>query len=474
MTPDALSYFVCLTFLWLLARTVRAPRARLLLFLVASYLFYASWGLGFLAILAASSLMNYALGKFVRADPSALRLWLGVIANLALLILFKYLPPAAAIAGAGSLWNGAFVRIAMPVGISFWTFEALSYLFDVYRGEEAEPSLVEFCLYMSFWPTVLSGPVCRLPEMLPQFRAAQSPSGEDVRTGVHRIVLGLFMKCVLAQLLNSGIQNGEGVAYGFDRVASGWGGADVWFLAIGYGFQLFFDFAGYSHIVIGSARLFGITLAENFKRPYLSTTPSIFWTRWHMSLSFWIRDYVFLPLATARRNLAWRYFALAASMVIFGLWHGATLPLVAWGIYHGVLLVIHRLVQNFRKRRSWSVPFAIDALLSWAVTFVAVSLGWIIFRSHDLRQVGKMFGALLVPRSYLHPIMRPDFFIITAVIVAAYFAVAVVESLEVGNLLLTPRVRRAIWLISPVCYAAAIFLIIIWSKQETLFVYFQF
>ena len=474
MTPDTLSYFVALAAVWLLVQSVHSPRARLTILLIASYLFYASWGLVFLGILIASTLINFVLSHFVRANPTASRLWLAIGANLLLLAFFKYLPPLAGGAESVSKWSGWIARIAMPVGISFWTFEALSYLFDVYRGDDTDASLLEFSLYMAFWPTVLSGPVCRIPEMLPQFREARSPSWEDLRTGTHRIIIGLFMKCVLAQVLNAGIQSGQGVAFGFDRVAGGWGGTDVLFLAIGYGFQLFFDFAGYSHIVIGSARLFGITLSENFDRPYLSTTPSIFWTRWHMSLSFWIRDYVFLPMATMRRDLLWRNFALFASMVVFGLWHAATLPLIAWGAYQGLLLVIHRQVQSARKAMRLAIPSLLDILLSWALTFLSVSLGWILFRAHDLHQATAMFHALIKPRSYLHPILRPDFFIITAFTIAAYFAVALAEPFVIRTNLLTPGIRRGFWLLSPLYYAAALFFVIVWSRQETLFVYLQF
>src|SRR5262249_38702440 len=150
----------------------------------------------------------------------------------------------------GSVLGRLGHSIVMPVGISFWTFQALSYLFDVYREDEADPSLLEFCLYMAFWPTVLSGPVCRLSEMLPQFRQTRSPAWDDISNGTRRLILGLVMKLVLAGILGAGLKAGEGVAYGFDQINEGWGGLDVWFLAIGFGFQLFFDFAGYSHIAI--------------------------------------------------------------------------------------------------------------------------------------------------------------------------------------------------------------------------------
>ena len=187
-----------------------------------------------------------------------------------------------------------------------------------------DPSLLEFCLYMAFWPTVLSGPICRLPSMLPQFRQLSPFSWDDLSAGSLRFIQGVIMKFVLAQILVSGWLPGEGIAAGFDQMKGGWGGVDVWLLGIGFGFLLFFDFAGYSHMVIGAARIFGIRLPENFDRPFLSTTPSIFWTRWHMSLSFWIRDYVFNPLAAAGRRYSWWPYVVLDYFYDF-LW------VVAWG-----------------------------------------------------------------------------------------------------------------------------------------------
>src|SRR5215510_2238428 len=276
---------------WIIAWSFPSVRARQALLLLASYLFYSNWGLGFLSILIASSLLNFSLGALLRGRLTSGRLWFGVGLNVILLGFFKYLPPMAEALGTTG-WHLEFAKkIIMPVGMSFWTFQGLSYLFDLYREEELDPSLLEFCLYMAFWPTVLAGPVCRLPNMLPQFRRAPVWDLDNVSTGFSRIVQGVFMKMVLAQLLGMGLTRGGGVAAGFDQTHGGYGGLDVWLLAVGFGFQLFFDFAGYSHMVIGLARVFGIRLEENFARPYFSLTPSVFWTRWHMSLSFWIRDY---------------------------------------------------------------------------------------------------------------------------------------------------------------------------------------
>jgi alginate O-acetyltransferase complex protein AlgI len=300
----------------------------------------------------------------------------------------------------------------------------LSYLFDIYREEELNPSLLEFGLYMAFWPTVFSGPVCRLPNMLPQFRQAAHLTWDNISAGARRVIQGLIMKFVLAQILASGLSPGEGVTAGFDRIQEGWGGIDVWLLAIGFGFQLFFDFAGYSHIVIGAARIFGIRLEENFDRPYFSTTPSAFWTRWHMSLSFWIRDYLFLPLAALRRERAWPYLALILSMTLFGLWHAAKLTFIVWGVYHGLLLVAHRLGQQTKRRLSFKGPSHLGPLLSWAATFSFVSLGWIFFRANDLDQAFTMLRSAFLPGHYHRLAMPANFYIVTGLVLAGYFIYA--------------------------------------------------
>lgn len=467
MTVTNLTYFSFVMIVWLLSLVVRSTKAKQVLLLVASYVFYASWGVWFLLILIASSLGNYWFGRLLRRKPSAGRLVAGVAFNVLLLICFKYLP---SFAGQGSSWLAGWL---MPVGISFWTFEALSYLFDLYREEELDPTLTEFCLYLSFWPTVLTGPVCRLPNMLPQLRSLRRPRWEQLGEGARRILIGLFMKLFLAHLLMSGFNPGEGVASGFDQVSRGWGGIDAWMLAIGFGFQLFFDFAGYSHIVIGTAILFGLQLEENFDRPFLATTPSQFWTRWHMSLSFWIRDYVFLPLATVRREHAWRLFALVLSMTLFGLWHGATLTFILWGVCHGLLLVGHRLLQQASRKFNVQMPVHLGAFLSWGVTFALISLGWILFRSHNLDQALSLYSAVISPSSYGRLTLRPNFYVVTFLIVSGYFVFVGLEALA-AQLRSRSWFERVKWVLSPVKYAALLLLAIIYSKHESVFVYLQF
>jgi alginate O-acetyltransferase complex protein AlgI len=311
----------------------------------------------------------------------------------------------------------------MPLGISFWTFQALSYLFDVYReDDQAEPTLLEFSLYLAFWPTVTSGPIARLPDMLPQFRQELAFSRSDLYLGLRRIVQGAIMKFGLAEMLGAGLISGQGVSAGFDYYSGGWGGIDVWLLAFGFGFQLFFDFAGYSHMVIGAARIYGFRLPENFDRPYLSVTPSVFWTRWHMSLSFWIRDYVFLPLAAQRREQWWPYATFLVSMTLFGIWHGSKWTFVVWGVYHGVLLVLHRLGQQLKRRWIPSPAGNRPQWPAWLLTFCSISLGWIFFRANDFGQALTMLSTVFSYEAYGRLSLPASFYIVTPAVIAGYFA----------------------------------------------------
>jgi alginate O-acetyltransferase complex protein AlgI len=428
MTTNTLFLLFVVLLMWVIAWSLPSRTARQALLLLASYWFYSAWGKGFLSILIISTLLNFTIGALLRRSLRIGYLWLGVAINVGLLCVFKYLPPVLEMGGAGS-YSELARRIIMPVGISFWTFQGLSYLIDVYLEEEADPSSLEFCLYMAFWPTVLSGPVCRLPKMLPQFRRDPVFAWTNISAGTLCLIQGLFMKMYLAQLLASGWTPGTGVAAGFDAMKTGWGGVDVWLLGMGYGFQLFFDFAGYSLMVIGVARLFGIEVAPNFNRPFLSTTPANFWQRWHMSLSFWIRDYVFKPLALARRDRWWPYVVLVISMTLFGIWHGARWTFLVFGVYHGLLLVMHRLGQRAKLRLPIRLPHHLGVVLSWGTTFLLVSLGYILFRANDLTQALSMLGSVVSPAAYRHFAMPHNFYVLTCTIACGYLVVAAGHSL---------------------------------------------
>lgn len=398
---------------------VHSRRVRQSFLLLASFALYLTWVPWFAAVLVASIIVNFLIGKWLQRSPTWGPLSTGIIFNLGLLSVFKYVPELVIHIRVNALQS--FSNLALPLGISFWTFQALSYLFDLYRGEELDPSLLEFALFMVFFPVTISGPVCRMPDMLPQFRSQETTARNDIWQGLRRIAIGVLMMQI-AKLLGQGILAGDGIVSGFDRVTQ-WSGGDVWCLAFGYGLQLFFDFAGYTHIAVGAAKALGITVPENFDRPFASTSPSIFWTRWHMSLSFWIRDYVFFPLAPLRREMWWRNLALALSMIIFGLWHKAALLFLIWGCYHGVLLVAHRQLQQLQRKLNWELSAKFWTPLSWAATATLISVGWIFFRANSVTQAGQMLSALGSPASYTSHFLSSSLYVLVAVLATGYWMV---------------------------------------------------
>jgi alginate O-acetyltransferase complex protein AlgI len=441
---------------------VRSRVVRQAVLLTSSIALYLTWQPWFSSVLATSIVINFLFGKWLRAQPHWLPLSLGISFNLLLLGAFKYVPQTIAHILPASLEE--FGRIALPLGISFWTFQAMSYLFDLYREEDLDPTFAEFALYMAFFPITISGPVCRMPDMLPQFRSERTTPCSDITQGLRRIATGIFMM-QLGKLLGQGILAGDGTVSGFDR-ATQWSGADVWCLAFGYGLQLFFDFAGYTHIAVGAAKALGITVPENFERPFASTNPSEFWTRWHMSLSFWIRDYAFFPLAPLRREMWWRHLALVLSMVVFGLWHKAALLFLIWGGYQGLLLVAHRLWQQTSRKLNWQ-PLRIWSLLGWFITAALIGLGWIFFRANSTVQARGMLLAIASPETYGSHFLSTSLYLLIAVLAAGYGITLVVGDALNRDVSTTPErsgilllMARSRWFWLPAVYALALLVVL--------------
>ena len=439
---------------------VRRPNGRLLLFLALSYCFYLSWSAVFIFLLVGSSLVNFLMGRLLYRNRHPWVLCFGIALNILILLFAR---------NAGTLLTSLFSPLSipgvlLPVGVSFYTFQALGCLIDIYRGFDKKPTLLEFLVFMAFWPLVLSGPICRLPEMLPQFRkpiAAWNHASE----GIQRIVLGLFMKVVLADSLAHGVDNQGGVNWGFDQVQT-WSPMDIVSLSFGYGLQLFFDFAGYSHIAIGSALLVGIRLRENFNSPFGAISPSDFWSRWHMSLSSWIRDYVFFPLAARRSNPGWRLFAVIIAMVVFGAWHGLAATFLLWGLYHGLLLVGQRTLGK-------NPPNLIRpaSALGWALTFILINLGWILFRSGSLVQAGRMYAGLF---SAGQPASMATVFHLLVLVLFGGHLLLLFLRLPFINWAESERGRQICRLVSPAFFAAVFLLTLAWGEGGSPFVYVQF
>jgi alginate O-acetyltransferase complex protein AlgI len=482
-TAQLLGYAIGLVIVWIASMRLRSITARQVLYLIASWLFYYSWGGWLIVILIFSSLMNYTLGEWLKKRITSGRLWTGILFNLILLCVFKYLPLLGSVAPSGSPLT-LLKQMIFPLGVSFWTFQALSYLLELYREEELDPTLIEFCLFMSFWPTVLQGPICRMSSMLPQFRQDWAVTNDDLKTGVRRVSIGVLMS-VTAGVMAGGLYAGAGVDALFSTTTH-FSGIDVWFLILGYAFQLYFSFCGYSHVVIGAARLFGIQVQENFDRPYLSTTIAVFWTRWHMSLSFWIRDFLFLPLATMRREVWWRNLSLVIAMFVFGLWHGGTFLFMMWGVYHGILLVLHRQWQEFRKRVGFEWTGPVATAISWWVTFSTVCIGYIFFRAENVRQAFAMLKAIASPGAYRHLTFDHSFYVMTLLAALGYFAImgggALLDRLgelaqqraklpsgasrSVANLLATVANERWVW-ITPIVLVLTLYLSVVFQPGQS-------
>ena len=370
-------------------------RWRVSLLLVASYVFYGWWDVRFLALIMLSTGVDWFVAKRLGTMPDGGQrrrwLWISLVGNLGMLAFFKYWnfftdSAADLLTSLGLEPNLPMLRIILPVGISFYTFQTLSYVIDVYRRDlEPEPSLVQFALFVSFFPQLVAGPIERAKHLLPQLRSLPTSMRQIDWAGSALLILrGLFRKVVIA----------DGVAPLVNEVFAKpgtYGSVTVAVGVIAFSLQIYGDFAGYTDIARGTARLFNVDLMENFKAPYLSKGFSEFWRRWHISLSTWLRDYLYVPLG-GNRGTRWEtYRNLAITMLLGGLWHGAAWGFVVWGALHGAYLVIERWISRDRKgaRGSFSLPVLF--------VFGVVTLTWIPFRAPTLAQAWDVVEALFGP-----------------------------------------------------------------------------
>ena len=382
---------------YVLARRLAGPRAVLAVLLVASMVFYGVWNPIYLPLLGASTLFNFltarAIGRALRAGhggrASAL-LALGVTVDLAVLGWFKYLDfainTADALLGAGwPLWH-----IVLPLGISFFTFQKIAYLVDARRARVEPHDLLEYAFFVMFFPQLIAGPIVHHSEIFHQTkgRGAFALRPGNLAVGLTCFAIGLFKKVVIADRLAPLASSAFGAAAAHHDLTV----LDAWQGAFAYTLQLYFDFSGYSDMAIGAARLFGVRLPRNFHSPYQATGIIDFWRRWHMTLSRFLRDYLYIALGGNRHGKARRYLNLMLTMTIGGLWHGAGWNFVLWGFLHGAGLIV-----NHAWRAVWPQP--IDRWWSRAVarlvTLLFVLLAWVPFRAPSLAAAGTMYRAML-------------------------------------------------------------------------------
>jgi len=384
-------------------------RERAVFLLAASYFFYGYWDWRFTGLLAISTITDFIIGlRLEKLEGRARRrryLWLSCLVNLGILGVFKYfnffLDSAQALAGSWGLDTSSLhLRVMLPVGISFYTFKTLSYTIDVYRRRfKPTHSLLDYGLFVAFFPNLVAGPIERADRILPQLAELKRPSRQHLREGVALIALGLFKKVLIGDAAGRIVNNifGQPELYRSPELLAG---------LLLFSIQIYADFGGYSNIARGIGRLFGVDVMKNFEQPYLSRSFSEFWRRWHISLSTWIWDYVFNPLMSAalRRIGRWKlpvkqemriaYPAAAlTTMLLCGLWHGAGITFIIWGGLHGLFLALERLLVYGQKaipmrKRIRSLKGAWRACAGWISTQTLVLFAWLFFRARSLDQVG--------------------------------------------------------------------------------------
>ncbi len=396
------------------------PRLRNPCLLVFSYAFYAWWRVDFVLLLMASTLVDYVAGRAIYATDRRVlkKIWLtvSIVFNLGLLGYFKYfnfgiesLNTTLTAMGAS---NVAWTNVVLPVGISFITFQTMSYSIDVYRGRvEPERNVVAFGTYVSMFPQLVAGPIVRYREVRDALRD-RVLNADKFSKGVLIFLVGFNKKVLLAN--NFGLAADEAFNHGPGGVLGAWLGL------LAYTFQIYFDFSGYSDMAVGLGRMLGFEFPRNFDGPYRSASITEFWRRWHITLSNWIRDYLYISLGGNRGTVAKTYRNLAVAMLLCGLWHGANWTFIAWGAFHGGLLILERL--NDRQPYYSKLPKVARVLCTWLL----VMIGWAIFRSPDIGSFGEFFVTLFDVRNMglahdAYWLVQPSFWIITLVAFAIVF-----------------------------------------------------
>ncbi len=424
---------------------------------LASLFFYGYWNPAYVGLLLGSIVCNYTLGTWIaKADVehAAARktrlLAFAITANLLLLGYYKYanffLSSVNGISGS----HLSLGEIILPLGISFFTFTQIAFLVDTYQGKVKEYNFIHYLLFVTYFPHLIAGPVLHHKEMMPQFARASTYrfSYENMAVGGTIFAIGLFKKIVLA----------DGIAYYVPTIfdAPGLGTqltfVEAWSGALCYSLQLYFDFSGYSDMAIGLSRMFGVTLPLNFHSPYKSVNIIEFWRRWHMTLSRFLRDYLYIPLGGNRKSRTRRYVNLMATMLLGGLWHGAGWTYVIWGGLHGVYLMINHGWQSLRRKfgqnpkAPLSTPMHVLAVL---VTFVAVTVAWVFFRADSLGSALAILDAM----SGRHGVMLPDAWLVKWGAAGQWLASHGV-AFGAGNGLVTGGTINWIWILLLVAWLA--------------------
>jgi len=469
MVFNSVTFVVFFASVLVLYRLLPSWTGKKLMLLVASYLFYGAWNPPFALLLALTSLLDYGLAaRMWRApNPRTRRAYLMVslTVNLGVLSYFKYGNFALAnfvalMHSLGVEYRPAPLDIVLPVGISFYTFETLSYTLDVYRKKlKPAASVLDFALFVSFFPHLVAGPIVRAADFLYQLERERFIEARRLGWGLFMMTLGLFEKMVLADTM---------LAQAADAVFGNPGPTsqlDSWLGTIAFAGQIFCDFAGYTTCAIGASLCFGFYLVDNFHFPYAAIGLRDFWRRWHMSLSTWLRDYLYIPLGGNRRRMR---LALMLTMVLGGLWHGASWNFVIWGTLHGLFLVAERALSRRFGAAAWVETRPGRALLG-TLTFALVCLAWVFFRAKDLPQAGMVIASMLgvIPATpVLSSVNVAKVVLVTAGLIGAHVALRDRRLEDLARATPAPLLTLA--------WTGMLFAIVLTQGGGDAFIYFQF
>lgn len=461
-----LFFFASVYLLYLLLG--RFYRAQNILLLAASYTFYGYWDWRFCFLLGATTLIQFMAGRLIGSseDPRKRKAILAVAVTCSLVTLgiFKYFNffadnLEAVLRVFGMDVTHSTLHLVLPVGMSFYTFKEISYVADIYRRKlQPAKNILDFALYVSFFPQLVAGPIERAGEMLPQIQRPRKITSQYIDVGIYLVTWGFFKKVVVADNL------AEISAQVFNNYRD-YNGLDILLGILAYTFQIYCDFSGYTDIARGLAKLLGFDLPLNFRLPYLARSPSDFWNRWHVTLSQWLRDYLYISLG-GNRVPEWKVNRnLMITMVLGGLWHGAAWNFVAWGAYHGLILVIYRAIEKRRPtpavQGSWRVAGSV------AFMFVLTMIGWVCFNSKSLEQIVYMLTHVGFSTS-------SETVGFAGKLVFFVAPLAIVQGVQAysGNLLELMRMRTVgRWALQTALLLA---IVLFGARQSTEFIYFQF
>jgi alginate O-acetyltransferase complex protein AlgI len=439
--------------------------------LVASYIFYAAWNPPFVILLWLSTVVDwFAARGLQQAEQQWKRhawMLLSIAVSLGLLSYFKYGQFAVdnfahLVAMAGFKYSPPKSSIVLPIGISFYTFATMSYTLDIYlRRAEPARNFLDYALFVTFFPHMVAGPIMRPTELVPQFEVPHKATPDQFRFGLALMTLGLFEKAVLADgFLGPVVDQVYNV-----RAVPGF--VDAWAGTLAFAGQIFCDFAGYSITAIGAALCLGFALSDNFRFPYAAIGFTDFWRRWHITLSSWLRDYVYIPMGGNRRGNARTYFSLMATMLIGGLWHGASWTFVVWGGLHGLYLAVERLLRKlFAGYRPGKIVGAALGLL----TFVLVNIAWVFFRAKTFPQAWLILRGMFGRNAHAEPILAAIYLLTTIVIITGLVLAHCFmrnQTLEAAIGRAHPATLTALWTIMA-------FAVVIQHGESNGFIYFQF